>query len=543
MSNASRDDLPRRAEVVTGRAVLVLLGVVLVLTVLLVLVRPHDANVDYLQWWVVASLLATVAGAVGVTVVARRAGSERAQVPGRRTRDPRLVWSAAVGTSALGGAVAVLAALPLRYAYGWDASVVTGFSRQLSSDGTLSAYAHDYLSRYPNNVPLVAMMNVARWLGGPADADMYLAYIVANGLCLAAVLLITFALVRSLRGTAAAFIAQGVVLVLVGGSPWMAVPYTDFPSMPFVIGSVALAVAGTRTTRPGVRVGTFAGAFALAGVAYVIKSTPASVAVALGLVIVVMALGRSWRGLARAGAACLAGAAVFAVTVVGGQAVADATAHVSRTGLDARSAPVAWWLANGLTTTKSISGRPYYGGYNPQMVNESMHLSGEPLQTWSERRLTQQLGSLGPVGVVAFEVRKQAFNWGDGMFFAWGEGYDFQARRLLEHDAVATSIQSFQHPSGRWFRLRASLTNGLWLGLLLWAGVGLVRGRYRREVLVLALTVLGILAFTLLFQGRSRYVFAYVPVVVALAAVTDPTRLWRAPWLRRPRDREPLPGA
>ena len=38
--------------------------------------------------------------------------------------------------------------------------------------------------------------------------------------------------------------AQLATLVLVGTSPWLAVPYTDFYAMPFVVGGVALAVSG-----------------------------------------------------------------------------------------------------------------------------------------------------------------------------------------------------------------------------------------------------------------------------------------------------------
>jgi hypothetical protein len=65
--------------------------------------------------------------------------------------------------------------------------------------------------------------------------------------------------------------------------------------------------------------------------------------------------------------------------------------------------------------------------------------------------------------------------------------------------------------------LRADLTQALWLAVLLVAGVGLLRAPYRRETLLLAVSVLGIAAFTLVLQGRSRYLFAFVPLVVALA--------------------------
>lgn len=269
-----------------------------------------------------------------------------------------------------------------------------------------------------------------------------------------------------------------------------------------------------------------AGAFSLIAVAFVIKSTPASTAVAFGLVGLAGVVGAaSRRARSRAAAVVLVGVGAFALVSLASLAVTDNVAGVPRQQLDtSRTAPTTWWLANGLTSTPSLSGRPYYGGYNPEMVRDSMALSGDRLQRWSDRRLEDQVASMGLPGIAAFEVRKLGFNWGDGMFFAWGEGYDFQAKRLTEHGSADRLVQSWQHVSGAHYLLRASLTNGLWLAMLAWAGVGLMRSRYRRELLVVVMTVLGIAAFTLVFQGRSRYLFAYVPIVVALAAVVSPLR-------------------
>lgn len=519
-----------RIERLVGTIVQRAVGVALVLTVALVLVRPHDPNIDYRTGWVLVGLVAGLVVAVAAgSVLARR--KDR---PGARGARERAAWGGAVAVSLAGGVAGVLLALPLRYAYGWDAAVVTGFSRQASA-GSVSAYAIDYLSRYPNNLALVALMNLARDLGGSSDRGMYDAFIVANGVSLAVVLLLTFVLVRMLRGVTAAFVAQAAVFVLVGCSPWMAVPYTDFPAMPFVIGAVTLAVAACRPGRRTARTVMAVAAFVLIAVAFVIKSTPASTAVAFGLVgVVALVGGGSRRARLRTLGVVVAGAAAFGLTSLGSLALTDDAAQVPRQQLDtSRTAPVTWWLANGLTATRSISGRPYYGAYSPEMVRDSMDLRGDTLQTWSDHRLQRQLSSLGASGVAAFEVRKLTFNWGDGMFFAWGEGYDYQAKRLTEHGQTARAIQSWQHVSGAHYLLRASLTNGLWLALLAWAGVGLIRSRYRRELLVLVLSVLGIAVFTLVFQGRSRYLFAYVPVVIALAAAAEPIR-WRPAGSRNP---------
>jgi hypothetical protein len=77
-------------------------------------------------------------------------------------------------------------------------------------------------------------------------------------------------------------------------------------------------------------------------------------------------------------------------------------------------------------------------------------------------------------------------------------------------------VNGFQGSAYPW---RADVTQALWLAILLLAGLGLLRAPDRRETLLVALSVLGIAAFTLVLQGRSRYLFAFVPLVVALAAM------------------------
>ena len=61
-----------------------------------------------------------------------------------------------------------------------------------------------------------------------------------------------------------------------------------------------------------------------------------------------------------------------------------------------------------------------------------------------------------------------------------------------------------------------------------------VGSRPRPEVLLMALSVVGVAAFTLLFQGRSRYLFTFVPVIVAMTAMVHPAvSVTRAHLLRR----------
>lgn len=498
------------------------LGLVLLSVVVVVLADPSDPYLGYNRWLVLAGMASAGVLAAAWWAVGRR--GETSSALGGSGRREQWAWAAAVAVSLAAGVLAVVLAWFVRYRYGWDPNVVSGFSERMWSGDPVSARMVDYLSRYPNNLPLLALMNTAHRLGDVLGMGMYSAYLAFNGLCVVATVLLTFVLVRLLRGFRAAFAAQAVVVLLVALSPWSAVPYTDLPATPLVLGAVTLGVAALRTDRARLRTLMVVAAFALAACGYLVKTTPATTAVALGLTGLVAALAlRGRRPLAALLVVCC-GALTFGVVAIGGSRVVDDLAGVHRQQLDLdRTPPPVWWLANGLVTSTHFSGQKYYGSFSTQMVKDSKDLRGEALQHWSRARLARQLDDMGgPADIAIFEGHKLAFVWGDGMFFAWGEGYDYQAKRLVDHSSPARAVQAFQHPSGRWYLVRTSLTNGVWLFLLLWCAVGLLRSRYDAKVLLLSLTVLGILVFLVLFQGRSRYVFAYVPVVVALGTTVFP---------------------
>ncbi len=231
-----------RVERVAGTVVLRVAGLLLAATAAVVLVAPRDPNVVFsrpfvLAGFVGAGLVAALTVLVGVRL---------------RPRATRVGWSWALAVAvAVGGAgIATYAARRVAYVVGWDAGVVSGFSETLHASGRLTPYAFDYLSRYPNNLPLLALMNASRAVADRTGSTMVEVFVTLNGLCVAVVLLSTYALVRMVRSHRAGLCAQLVLLLLLGASPWLAVPYTDVVLMPFLTVGLLLAVAALQARRP-----------------------------------------------------------------------------------------------------------------------------------------------------------------------------------------------------------------------------------------------------------------------------------------------------
>jgi len=498
-----------------GRTLLRLVGACLLAVAVVGLVAPRAVNTPY-HWYVVVPVcLLLLAGAVFV-------------------RLPRWVRPRWVGLllAVVGGVVATLVGLAGRYDYGWDAHVVMGLARDLHAGRDLGVGGYDYLSLYPNNLPLLAIdragVEVGSWLGWSPDAVL----IGLNGACVMVTLLAVDALVRRARGPGAAIGAQVVTLVLVGTSPWLAVPYTDYFAMPFLAGGVALAgrallpgaaSAGEVSARARTaRVLTWVAAVVCYGIAYAIKTTPSVVVIATVLTVVVAVFDgdHAPRGRVTALAGC-----VVAVVVFLGIAVATPVVSARAAGVEAShlrtdaTPPVVWWLANGMNERVGHDGVVSYGTYSGAMVEAIAGRTPDQMVDYARTYIADRWAERGPGGMLAFYADKVAWNWGDGMFWAWGEGGDSLPGQLADADGVVGIVHSLNGFHGSAYGWRADVTQGLWLAVLLVAGTGLLRAPYRRDVLLVALTVLGIATFTLLFQGRSRYVFSFAPLVVALAAM------------------------
>jgi hypothetical protein len=500
-----------------GRLLLRLTGVGLLGVSLVALVAPRPVITPY-RWPVV------IAGVVVLVTLALVARLPRWLVRG---------WVPAV-VAVAGGLVAAAVGLAGQYAYGWDARVVMDLARTLDAGQPLPDWGVDYFSLYPNNLPLLAIEQwghaVARQVGASADAVL----ITLSAVCVGVTLYAVHDLVARVAGRGPALAAQLATVALVATSPWVAVPYTDLYAMPFVTGGAALAARALAPGRREVRIVLWGLSILSMTVAYALKTTPVVMVIAVAVAVLVAVfdghqhLDRRAAGLA----ACAAGLVVFSGLAVAVPSIAQSAsgADTSQLRADISPSPL-WWLANGSSEKTSDSGVTNYGTYSREMVTAIEGLSPTQMDAYARAYLADRWAERGPLGTLGFYGNKLAWNWGDGMFSAWVEGADSLPGILPPATGAVAAVQQVNGLHGQWYPLRADLAQALWITVLLLAGVGLLRAPYRREVVLLAVTVLGIAAFTLIFQGRARYLLAFVPVVVALAGMVHP---W-VPHVRRPR--------
>ena len=220
-----------------GRTLLRLTGVSLVAVAVVALIAPRRVSVDY-RWQVVVR-----------TVVVGIAFAVRVRVPSAlKSR-----WLPGV-IAVAGASVATFVAMQTRYQYGWDAGAVMSMARSLHAGRPLSEHELDYLSVFPNNLPLLAIDRAAADVGQSLGVAPDAVLIALGGIGLAVTLYAVHVLVGALAGRGPALVAQIVTIALVGLSPWLSVPYTDVLAMPLVVGGaagIAGADAGTAQVTHG----------------------------------------------------------------------------------------------------------------------------------------------------------------------------------------------------------------------------------------------------------------------------------------------------
>lgn len=495
----------RALGVLTSRSVAVgLLAVVLV-----ALVTPRNS------WFVFDPAVVGITWAVVLAAAVGLRSRLGALAPLVQAQPGQVVAAGSATTLVL--AAAVTAGTLTRF--GWDARVVARAAEVQAAGGALDAAQVDYFARFPNNVPLLAFQallgQVAEAVGLPALAPMVAAQVLAVGVVCAA---LGWAAVV-LGHPAAVVPVQAVTLVLLGTSPHLAAPYSDVPAA----ACVALAVLGmvyVRTARGRTRTWwAVVGATAL-GLGIAIKPFVGVLLIAVVLVVLAGALRRGARSTAPRALAVVAALAVLTGGVTWGVgAVAGQTTGLTDDRLaDVRAPlPVTLWLASGTHDSGEDSPVRRYGAYRQDLIDLAASIEDpqEARQVLLERA-RDQVVDRGVSGNVAFFARKVAWVWGDGTFWAHGEGTDSQQTPFLAATALG-GVAAWNAATGDHWTLRASLAQGIWLALLSWTALRLLRTVPDRLTATWALSLLGLTGYLVAFEARPRYVLALLPVVLALA--------------------------
>lgn len=429
------------------------------------------------------------------------------RTPGRTGKRfwPALVWPALLG-------VQLVLCFHAYFLTGWDVQGITESAYAIAG-GEADIHA-SYLSRYPNNIPMVlvfaGIIRVLRLLLGNPGLDRCTYVLIA---CQCVLNTATGMLVHriAVRETGSRRVGWGAAVVymgFVGLSPWLMIPYSDSMALFFPTAVVAVEQAH-RQGKLGLGAWPLMGLLTALG--YLIKPQAAIVGMAVVLLEAARTIAsRSWaKGFKRL--ACMA----LAFALLAGpirQAAVDASPIEVQPEKDMGMLHFAMMGLN----------RETNGIYNyDDMVLSSSAPTREERRAVQLAEIGRRLSSMTPGGMLDHLKKKTLTNYADGTF-AWGSEGGFYKEWIADKDAVLSPLlKSFVNIGHENFQILLTYLHSIWLALLLgcvFCGARrLLGGGAERGALdVMMLSIVGLTLFEWIFEARARYLFLYAPFYVML---------------------------
>lgn len=429
--------------------------------------------------------------------------------PGLKKRWPLLLAVFTVVLFLCQAVFAQAAVLPLS----WDINMLA--TTAASPNNPDSAF---YFSVYPNNFFLLVVYRAVWRVSNLTGIGYWFSLALVNIAAVDVALVGTVWLVRRWLGLRLAAMALFLGTLLFALSPWLLVLYSDTFVLPYVVGALLLydLSARAKSLRTKALLAALMGLCTAMGV--MVKPTAILVAIAIAVVTLVRHIRRLRvlfikQNFVRAGAFALA--ALCAGALYQGY-VARQTFVPTTPGM---STPMAHYLMMGLSELRDADGRAtYYGSWNEADVVQTHSLATTEEKTRASLETTlARWRERGFFGTLKFYFNKMRWFTADGTFFWGGESGENFMDYSQKKDTV---FSGYIYTNASFYPVYAGWMQAVWVLTWLLTLVGVHLGKKHRtpkELLILQVTIVGILLFVTLFEGRSRYLFLYTPFFIMAA--------------------------
>ncbi len=396
---------------------------------------------------------------------------------------------------------------------GWDIKGITEAAEAIvTKEGSLW-----YLNFYPNNA-LLTLFYAAFWeapgLLGLNGIRHFMSHI--NIVFVDGAFIIGCLTVKKMLGGKGLRLFIVISIGLFVFSPWLSVPYSDTFSMPFVVLMFYLFLVWREMSKMWQRWLIVLAIGIAAGVGFMIKPTAIIMLIAISAIWFLRGLGNWKRFFERIGCILLCVGMVVTVSKVTYQVTYHFTDNrISALYIEDNAFPMTHFMMMGLNSHGS-----HYGGYTNGDVVNTIAIGGKAAkQAYHYEVINQRLKDMGLSGYLDFLLHKAQYIFDDGTFFFNREG-NFLVDGPFDTSQAGKHMQSFFYGSeGRTMKDFNIVANGLWLVILLLCCISFFDKSKANldSVTILRLCILGLAAFHLLFEARSRYLVNHLPVFALLA--------------------------
>lgn len=421
---------------------------------------------------------------------------------------------------------------------GWDAEYLFTSAWKVAKS-LIGEDFWTYYYMYPNNTFLlvceaVFIKIVLKVLPTASGTIVYYLLLCINVIVINMTLLCLYALAKAFWGGKWAWITLIGGIFLFGLNPWLTVFYSDVLAMIFPVLFLWLLLKFKQAKSVWAKLLFLASGGMCLAIGISLKPTVVIVGIAAFICVVVYLLSSCRQKMKKLLGVCLC-IGILLVGFITGHAVIQkfTTFSLSPYGWDAKGDkniefPWTHFLMMGATENEIWPGTNYYGAWDIDTVVYTQSFKGYAQK--EKANITgylNQVKSYGAIGYLGFLNHKLNWVLGDGSFF-WG-------REGVFYRGITRNLAESQGTLGKWMKDALYLGSaknqrfsefqqGLWLlYLLLLAASGWAKEDEKQKSLidVLKLSIMGIILFLLLFEGRSRYLILYLPFFLLLGVLVE----------------------
>jgi len=417
---------------------------------------------------------------------------------------------------------------------GWDVGASWNNAVLWHTDNAFSDWA---LQTYPNNIGITYFMYFLQSLASGLDTPgQYLFVVIINTLLVDFGIYITYKVAYKLKGFAVAIISTLLVTALIGISGWIVVPYTDTVTLWIPVIIIYLYILLKENSLYGEKCNLAASGIGILSVmGYYLKPQCVIVLIAIGLeelyeyIITYKNIKKSKINntkkyhktksiLKDKFVPLLAGVLImcFLNMFVGKYVLPDDFTRDN-------SMPASHFLMMGLDEG------PYggLGSYSADDVFKTCdYKTKKEKKEYCQTIISKRLKNFGIAGFINHLYYKGIWVLGDGTFFWQKEaGQEFFVEDYsLDNGNLQKTVREFYYDNGTVNNKKhidfMGIITGIWflaLCFTVFAPLSVGKTLKNRKVAI-CMAVLGCVMFTLLFEGRSRYLINYLPFFAFIAA-------------------------
>ena len=395
---------------------------------------------------------------------------------------------------------------------GWDNGILV--KAALADDLSKSSY---YFSVYPNNLFLLFVFRGIASIFGPSGIWYKL-----NMLSILAVdvtLVLVFYVVYKIKNLKWAYVAFGLSLCTFGLSAWIIVPYSDILAMPFTIGTYAIYLKLINCAKRNEKIAYSFLISAVVYIGYLIKPTVVIVLIAILLIKLIFNINKiNSINKIKHKIPQLALVLLIVSMVLFNNGVWNIIIQnqkVISINSELRT-PITHFYMMGLNYCE---GR--YGAWNSEDVKLtfSYDTKAEKIEA-NKVVINKRLKEYGAIGYLNFLCNKARWITSEGAFFWGGEG----GFAKFDIDDNSSIVCNLIYTNGKYYSYYKYFVQGIWICIMCLCACPIVFNIKNNEpedinISTMRCTLLGIILFILLFEGRSRYLILYLPFFCIAATV------------------------